>query len=119
LKDGDVITIPDEPTTVSITGAVLLPSAVSFKKGQDLDYYIQRAGGLTADAAIGDILVIRATGGVLRYKKGTRIELGDNVLIPTKVQSVRLRESANALQTITQTVASAGLTFALIRALAR
>ncbi len=119
LKDGDVINVPETPTTVSVTGAVVLPSAVLYRPGAGLDYYLPRAGGLTNDASIQEILIIRATGGIIRYKKGVKIELGDNILIPTKVQAVRLKDNVNALQTITQTVTSAGISLALIRSLTR
>lgn len=119
LKDGDVINVPETPTTVTVTGAVVLPSAILYKPGAGLDYYLPRAGGLTNDASIQEILVIRATGGIVRYQKGVRIELGDNILIPTKVQAVRLKDNVNALQTITQTITSAGISLALIRSLTR
>ena len=45
LVDGDVITIPEKPTTVQISGAVVNPRGVLFKEGANLDYYITRAGG--------------------------------------------------------------------------
>jgi protein involved in polysaccharide export with SLBB domain len=119
LKDGDVINVPETPTTVTVTGAVVLPSAILYKPGAGLDYYLPRAGGLTNDSSIQEILIIRATGGIIRYKKGVKIELGDNILIPTRVQAVRLKDNVNALQTITQTVTSAGISLALIRSLTR
>ncbi|MDX2065289.1 MAG: SLBB domain-containing protein [Fimbriimonadaceae bacterium] len=119
LQDGDIITIPERPTTVAISGAVVLPSAIVWVPGKPLEYYLERSGGLTNDASISEILVIRASGAVVRYKKGLRIEVGDNVLVPTKVMAVRLRERQNDLQTITQTVSSAAISFALIRALTR
>jgi protein involved in polysaccharide export with SLBB domain len=119
LQDGDIITVPERPTTVAISGAVVLPSAIVWVPGKPLEYYLERSGGLTNDASISEILVIRASGAVIRYKKGIRIELGDNVLVPTKVMAVRLRERQNDLQTITQTVSSAAISFALIRALTR
>ncbi|RYG46743.1 hypothetical protein EON79_09305, partial [bacterium] len=119
LLDGDAINIPERPTTVAVSGAVIQASAVLFEPGKSIDYYVDHAGGLTNDADKTSIVIIRANGTLVRYKPGIRIELGDNILIPTKTQAVRLRENANTLATITQTVTSAGLTYALIRALAR
>ncbi|RYG34061.1 hypothetical protein EON81_16565, partial [bacterium] len=119
LQDGDAINVPERPTTVAVSGAVIQASAVLFEPGKKIDYYMDHAGGLTSDADKTSIVIIRANGTLVRYKPGIRIELGDNILVPTKTQAVRLRENANTLQTITQTVTSAGLTYALIRALSR
>ncbi len=119
LEDGDIINIPERPTTVSISGAVMLPSAVLFEPGQSFQYYIDRAGGVTADAATDNVLIIRASGALIRYKKGIRIEVGDNILIPTKVMSIRLVEQANALNQFTSIASSAAITIALIRSLTR
>jgi protein involved in polysaccharide export with SLBB domain len=119
LEDGDIINIPERPTAVSISGAVMLPSAVLFEPGQSIQYYIDRAGGVTVDAATDNVLIIRANGALIRYKKGIRIEVGDNILIPTKVMSIRLVEKANALNQFTSIASSAAITIALIRSLTR
>lgn len=119
LEDGDIINIPERPTTVSISGAVILPSAVLYEPGQGIQYYIDRAGGVTVDAATDNVLVIRANGALIRYKKGVRIEVGDNILIPTKVMAIRLTEKANALNQFASIASSAAITIAIIRSLTR
>ena len=119
LEDGDIINIPERPTTVSISGAVILPSAVLFEPGQSIQYYIDRAGGVTVDAATDNVLIIRANGALIRYKKGIRIEVGDNILIPTKVMAIRLTEKANALNQFASIASSAAITIAIIRSLTR
>lgn len=119
LMDGDVIVIPERPTTVSITGAVVVPSAVLFDPRADLRYYVERAGGLTNDADFENIIVVRATGALIRYKRDVKVELGDNIVVPTKVMAQRLRDRQTDLQAITGAAASAGVTLALIRAITR
>jgi hypothetical protein len=119
LEDGDIINIPERPTTVSISGAVMLPTAVLFEPGQSIQYYIDRAGGVTVDAATDNVLIIRANGALIRYKKGIRIEVGDNILIPTKVMAIRLTEQASALNQFASIASSAAITIAIIRSLTR
>jgi protein involved in polysaccharide export with SLBB domain len=119
LQDGDVIVVPERPTTVAVTGAVVLPSSVLFEEGKPLEYYLERAGGPTNDAALESIIIVRATGALLRYRRGIKVELGDNILVPTRVMAIRLRERRSDLETITQSVTSAGVTIALLRALTR
>ncbi|AIE86622.1 polysaccharide export periplasmic protein [Fimbriimonas ginsengisoli Gsoil 348] len=119
LQDGDVIIIPEMPTTVSVTGAVVRSSSIVFEEGKGLDYYLQKAAGMTNDADPKSTIIVRASGALDRYRKGVRIRAGDNILVPTKVQAIRLAERQNALATITQSVTSAGITLALIRSLTR
>ena len=119
LQDGDVIVIPEKPTTVTVSGAVVLPSSVVFEPNRPIEYYIDRAGGMTNDASLKEAIIIRATGALVKYKPGVRIKLGDNILIPSKVLAVRLSEKQNDLQTIASTFTSAGLTLALIKSITK
>jgi protein involved in polysaccharide export with SLBB domain len=119
LQDGDTLIIPERPTTIAISGAVALPSAVAYARGESLAYYLDRAGGTSADAAIDLIIVVRASGTIVKYRRGVKIELGDHILVPTKVMAVRLREKVSDLQNAASGLASAGLTLALIRALSK
>lgn len=117
LMDGDVIFIPERPTTVAVTGAVVVPSSVLFEGGKPIEYYLQRAGGLTFDADRENVLIIRATGELLRYRRGTRIFLGDTILVPTKVQAVRFREDKSFIDSLSTGITTAATTLAIIRLL--
>ncbi|CAN5702281.1 hypothetical protein BH11ARM2_BH11ARM2_06710 [soil metagenome] len=119
LKDGDVLTIPERPTSVTIAGAVVVPSSVVFDGGQGLDYYLQRAGGTTNDAETKSIILVRASGELVRYRPGVKVELGDTIIVPTKAMAVRLAERRSEVDRVAQTVTSAGITVALLRALTR
>jgi protein involved in polysaccharide export with SLBB domain len=119
LKDGDVILIPVRPTSVSVVGAVALPSAILHVPGKDPGYYIERSGWFTGDADRLGVLVIRATGELLRYRRGMRTEVGDVIFVPTKVQALRLRDSGESLANTVQTFTSAASTLAILRSLGR
>jgi len=118
LEDGDVIFIPETPTSVNIMGAVTVPTSVLFERGKNVQYYLDRAGGTTVDAAEDGILIVRASGAIVRYRRGVRVELGDTILVPTKTMAVRLRER-NDFITASNVLGSAALSIALIRNLTR
>jgi len=117
LQDGDILYIPEKPSTVSIKGAVILPSNVLFVPGRDLRYYTDRSGGYTQDADQREVLVIRATGTIIKGRPSTRIELGDTIYVPTKVMVARLNESKSTFEEIFNTVLNTGLFIAIIRSL--
>ena len=117
LREGDVIIVPERPTTVAVTGAVVVPSAVTYESGRPLSYYTERAGGLTPDAAEDRILLIRATGEVSVATRRSRVDLGDIIFVPTKVMSERLRDRQSEIDTIFRNITSGGIIYAVIRSL--
>jgi protein involved in polysaccharide export with SLBB domain len=119
LREGDVITVPETPTTVVVTGAVLRPSAVTFAAGKSILYYINFAGGLAGDASVDQIIIVRANGQLIRYRPGVKVELGDNIIVPTKVVAARLQLKKDVLEQATSTITSAAVTIGLIRALSK
>ncbi|WP_163328988.1 SLBB domain-containing protein [Desulfurobacterium thermolithotrophum] len=109
LEDGDKIYIPKKPSSVLIFGEVYNPSAYVYEKGMTVKDCISSAGGLTKDADVENIFVIKANGRALssqskssiiswneekkRFVWGSdsndilnyKLEPGDAVIVPTKV----------------------------------
>lgn len=117
VMDGDVIIVPIRPTTVTVTGAVMAASSIVYVPGANINYYLGRSGGLTRDADKDTVLVIRATGELIRFRSGVKIEVGDTILVPTKTQGVRFREDTPAIQNAVNGLTSAATTLAILRAL--
>ena len=65
LEDGDRIYIPKRPSSVLVFGEVYNPSALIYIKGLTVQDYIDSAGGLTRDADVENIFVIKADGSVV------------------------------------------------------
>ncbi len=84
LEDGDVIVIPKKTDIVLINGEVLMPRGVVFQKSKRLQYYIDRAGGLTQRADDDRILVVRANGEAFSGSH-TEIRPGDEIMVLPKV----------------------------------
>jgi len=46
LQDGDRIVIPTRPNSVSVRGNVARTGRIKYREGADVDYYLERAGGV-------------------------------------------------------------------------
>ena len=62
LQPGDSLHIPEYSPTVVVTGAVNSPVTVLYQDGEDLDYYLDNAGGYRNDADKGRVSVRYANG---------------------------------------------------------
>ncbi|WP_438821593.1 SLBB domain-containing protein [Larkinella terrae] len=88
LEVGDSLFIPRLTETVSIQGAVLNPSVVSFTTGFKFKDYITQAGGFTDNARQKRSYVVYANGlkdrtkRFLFFRKYPKIEPGSRVIIP-------------------------------------
>ena len=114
LKDGDILTIPERPTTIAVRGSVILPSTLIFEKGKTLDYYLAKCGGSTIDADTTQVLVIRATGTITKARGSTRIELGDAIFVPTRVMVAKLTDASSTFDSAIKSLTNVGIVWALI-----
>jgi polysaccharide export outer membrane protein len=62
LKDGDVINIPDRPSSVSVLGEVLFPSSHLYSDDLSKEDYLQKSGGFTVNADKNRVFVVKANG---------------------------------------------------------
>ncbi len=117
LKDGDEINIPQLPISVIVTGAVLSPTSVKFEPGKSISYYVLHSGGFMADAAKDQVIVIRSSGNIIKASLNTKLELGDTVFIPSKVEADHLRDKGAEFSNQLAQLTNAGLLVAVVHAL--
>ncbi len=117
LEDGDVLVIPARPTTVAVTGAVVAPSSSLYEKGRNVEWYVERSGGYTLDAAKDGILLIKPNGQVVRATRRTQPGVGDVIFVPTRVMAARLADRQAEIDAISRNVTGAAIVFALLRSL--
>lgn len=88
LDPGDRIFIPTKPSGISVLGAVGSNGTIAFRDGEKVKYYLRRAGNFTRDADKDGLRLIRANGEVYAGKgtKNKHVEMGDIVVVPTKIQ---------------------------------
>jgi protein involved in polysaccharide export with SLBB domain len=85
LQNNDYIEIPVKAEVVIISGQVIKPGIVSYEKGKELNYYLQKAGGYGWNADNDKVRIIRAETGVwIKPKRNTAINVGDTILVPER-----------------------------------
>lgn len=84
MQPGDVLYVPQEQSTVKITGDVMFPNAVAYEPGKKLSYYIDQAGGYGQQAKKGKVFIVYLNGTVAKAKKNTPIEPGCQIIVPSK-----------------------------------
>ncbi len=84
LQEGDVVVIPEYVNTVKITGDVMYPNTVTYKKGQKLKYYVEQAGGFGERAKKNKAFIVYMNGNVAIAKNNTPIEPGCQIIVPSK-----------------------------------
>jgi polysaccharide export outer membrane protein len=82
LRNEDIIRIPSRKRTVYVFGQVVTSGHIPFAAGENVFYYIRKAGGLTERAREGDIKIIKAKTRQWLSPDETVIEEGDYVWVP-------------------------------------
>jgi polysaccharide export outer membrane protein len=90
LMDRDRLFIPRRPDSVVVVGEVYHPTAHLFRKGEKVDDYLDRSGGINKRGDRKSVLVVHPDGSVTAvrigwFKSGGRVVLGDTIVVPQKV----------------------------------
>ncbi len=127
LEDGDRLTVPKIPQTVSVVGAVYNPTSLLWEPdNRAVEHYLQKTGGPTPDAEESEIYVVRADGTVVSSRSmggrgwwtpslmGMDLYPGDTILVPEKVVRVSyMKELKDITQILYQIAVTAGVAVAL------
>jgi protein involved in polysaccharide export with SLBB domain len=90
LKDGDRVSVPTNPGTVEVRGAVNRSAILQHKEGESLSYYVSQCGGFIKDADKSGIVVFLPNGtaekaaGALFFRSNPRIPPGSVINVPFK-----------------------------------
>lgn len=90
LREGDVLTVPEYNNTVKVNGAVVMPNTVSYAKGKSVKYYLNQAGGYSANAKKSQKFIIYMNGQVAEVKGSGKkqIEPGCEIVVPNKTKKL-------------------------------
>ena len=90
LREGDVLTVPEYNNTVKVNGAVMMPNTVSYAKGKSVKYYLNQAGGYSANAKKCQKFIIYMNGQVAEVKGSGKkqIEPGCEIVVPNKTKKL-------------------------------
>lgn len=121
LQGGDALEIPQSTNSVLVFGEVYNPTTVVHIPGENLRYYLKRAGGATGAGDANEMYVIRADGTVESRKESTRflfydgferihLDPGDTVVVPQAIDRVAwMRELKDIAYIVGQTALAAGV----------
>ncbi len=84
LREGDRIIVPEYNNTVSVSGNVLYPNTIAYKKGKSAKYYINQAGGFGNRARKSSTYIVHMNGTVNQMGKGEKPTPGCQIIVPTK-----------------------------------
>ena len=84
MREGDKIIVPEYNNTVTISGNVLYPNTVAYKKGKKASYYINQAGGYGNRARKHSTYIVHMNGTVNQVGEGDKPTPGCQIIIPTK-----------------------------------
>ena len=112
LKDGDFVSVPSIRKTIYVFGQVTNPGNVPFIPDQGYEYYVQKCAGFTDNARKGDVMIIKRSTHQWLVPSETKIEEGDYVWVPKKIE----RTFAYYMSVISQTAAviTAAVSIALL-----
>lgn len=119
LREGDKLVIPEFQSTVKISGVVMYPNTVFFKKGKSLKHYVNQAGGYGYRAKKSKAYVVYMNGTVSRISKNDShaIQPGCEIIIPGKKEKKGLDMAT--IMSLTSTTASVATMAAAITALTK
>lgn len=83
LREGDVLNVPEYNELIKISGAVLYPNMVTYKKNKKISYYINQAGGYSRLAMKGKPFVVYMNGEV-SSGRWAKVEPGCEIIVPEK-----------------------------------
>lgn len=84
MREGDKIIVPEYNNTVTISGNVLYPNTVAYKKGKKASYYINQAGGFGNRARKHSTYIVHMNGTVNQVGEGDKPTPGCQIIVPTK-----------------------------------
>jgi polysaccharide export outer membrane protein len=136
LEDGDKLVVPQTPGVVYVVGEVFNPTSLLCERGETVNYYLARVGGMTRDADRKQVSVVMADGSVISMAQGNRGKLvywdrqynqwsfggfmnhrldpGDTIVVPRKIDKTQwLRNTKDITQIVFQIAVAAGVFLAI------
>lgn len=84
LREGDRVYVPEELSTVRISGDVLYPNSVVYVSGKGVSYYINSAGGYGSRAKRNGTYIVYMNGRVEVASRGAKVEPGCEIVVPQR-----------------------------------
>ena len=106
LKNQDTLTIPSKNDTVLVVGEVMSPTAIIYASN-DVNFYLDNAGGLSQRAEEDNIYVVHANGSAQKVDKGWFseanihiVKAGDTIVVPQELVTTSAMQITKDISTI-------------------
>jgi len=126
VQGGDILEIPQTPSSVNVLGQVYNPTSLIPVETGDVAYYLAKAGGPNQDADESSIYVVKVDGTVLSRQQysmfrnlvfsgfmAESMEPGDTIIVPQQFEKIAwMREIKDMTMILGQIALSAGVLIA-------
>jgi polysaccharide export outer membrane protein len=98
LEAGDVIFIPQRPSTLAVLGEVVQPGSFNYLPGTTVAEYIEKAGGLTQFSDEGLTFIVQPDGSARRLQKSwlgyeaNKLPPGSAIVVPRDLSPLYFRQ---------------------------
>jgi protein involved in polysaccharide export with SLBB domain len=122
VEAGDVVFIPQRPSTVAILGEVMQPGSYSYQPGMTVDEYIKKAGGYAQFANDGMTFIVMPDGSARRIETSwlsfnvTTLPPGSTIVVPRDLAPLFARQ---VILDVTSILSSFAVTAASLAILAK
>ncbi len=108
LESDDEIVIPQKSALITISGEVRLPQAIAFRRGEDIEFYIDQAGGFSSRAETDEFIIIHQSGAV---ESGSRLSIqpGDQVIVLPSAGSKAFAIVKDIIEVMSRVILSSGV----------
>ncbi|MBU0480044.1 MAG: SLBB domain-containing protein [Proteobacteria bacterium] len=122
LRDGDTLTIPEQPNFVSVVGSVYSANSFLYQTKYTLEDYLALAGGPTKTADADNIYLMKANGEVVASSQSgmfssfgkTKMMPGDTIVVPEDLERIPALKLIRDISDIVFKIATtAGIAFAI------
>jgi polysaccharide export outer membrane protein len=122
LEGGDVVFIPQRPSTVAVLGEVMQPGSYTYQAGMTVKEYIKKAGGYAQFAEDDMTFIVQPDGSARKVEESwlsadvTSIPPGSAIVVPRNLSPLDIRQLA---LDITSLLSSFAVTAASLAVLAK
>lgn len=114
LEEGDSVFVPSNPNSVQVIGSVYNQTAFVYDNNKRVSDYVELAGGYTENANKGKVYVLGADGTAVSLKSSSRLNPGDTIVVPEKIEKVAwMRDIKDITQILYQIAVTAGVLIVL------
>jgi protein involved in polysaccharide export with SLBB domain len=107
VEDGDVVYIPQRPSTVNVLGQVMQPGSYPYRPGNTLEDYLDKAGGFSSAADASRTFLVLPDGSARRVEKSwllgfdvDKLPPGSAIVVPRDVTPLNTRQIITDLSQI-------------------